>query len=127
MAYLSEAAVEQVVLDHLAGLGYAISTDAEIGPDGKIPEREAYADVVLVKRLVAAIEKLNPAIPADARGELPYVRRLSAVHFEHAAGRPKLYDQGIDVLADELFAQAGLHLLLIRGAARQRSAKRDDC
>ena len=69
MAYLSEAAVEQVVLDHLAGLGYAISTDAEIGPDGKAPERDAYADVVLTKRLVAAIEKLNPAIPADARGD----------------------------------------------------------
>ncbi len=42
MAYLSEAAVEQVVLDHLPKLGYSISTDAEIGPDGKAPEREAY-------------------------------------------------------------------------------------
>jgi type I restriction enzyme R subunit len=69
MAYLSEAAVEKVVLDHLAGLGYAISFDAEIGPDGKAPEREAYADVVLAKRLIAAIEKLNPAIPSEARGD----------------------------------------------------------
>ena len=41
MAYLSEAAIEQVVLDHLGGLGYALATDAEIGPDGKAPEREA--------------------------------------------------------------------------------------
>ena len=37
MAYLSEAAVEQVVLDHLASLGYAIPSDAEIGPDGEVP------------------------------------------------------------------------------------------
>jgi type I restriction enzyme, R subunit len=68
MAYLSEAAVEQVVLNHLVGLGYAIATDAEIGPDGKNPEREAYADVVLIKRLTAAIQRLNPEIPAEARG-----------------------------------------------------------
>jgi type I restriction enzyme R subunit len=65
----TQAAVEQGVLDHLAGLGYAIATDAEIGPDGKAPEREAYADVVLAKRLTAAIEKLNPVIPAEARGD----------------------------------------------------------
>lgn len=69
MAYLSEAAIEKIVLDQLSGLGYAIATDAEIGPDGKTPEREAYADVVLVKRLTAAIERLNPKIPAEARGD----------------------------------------------------------
>lgn len=69
MAYLSEAAIEQLVLDHLAALGYALATDAEIGPDGKAPEREAYADVVLLKRLTAAIGKLNPTIPAEARGD----------------------------------------------------------
>ena len=69
MAYISEAAVEKVVLDHLVGLGYVIMTDAEIGPDGKSPEREAYADVILTKRLVAAIGKLNPAIPLEARGD----------------------------------------------------------
>ncbi|HEV2517049.1 MAG TPA: type I restriction endonuclease subunit R [Devosia sp.] len=69
MAYLSEAAIEQVVLDQLSGLGYTIVTDGDIGPDGKAPEREAYAEVVLVKRLTAAIERLNPAIPAEARGD----------------------------------------------------------
>jgi type I restriction enzyme R subunit len=69
MAYLSEAAIEQVVLDHLAGLGYAIASDAAMGPDGNAPEREAYADVVLTKRLMTAIEKLNPTIPAEARDD----------------------------------------------------------
>ena len=44
MAYLSEAAIEQLVLDQLSGLGYSVVTDGEIGPDGKAPEREAYAD-----------------------------------------------------------------------------------
>jgi type I restriction enzyme R subunit len=69
MAYISEAAVEQMVLDQLADLGYAIATDTEIGPDGKAPEREAYADVILTRRLATAIEKLNPSIPLEARGD----------------------------------------------------------
>lgn len=69
MAYLSEAALEQAVLGYLSGLGYALATEAEIGPDGKAPEREAYADVILAPRLTAAIARLNPAIPLEARGE----------------------------------------------------------
>ena len=99
MAYLSEAGVEQVVLDHLAGLGYAILTDAEIGPDGKVPEREAYADVVLTKRLVAAIEKLNPAIPPEARGDA--LRKVLATEMpalvEENRRLHRLLVEGVDV------------------------------
>ncbi|WP_422001488.1 type I restriction endonuclease subunit R [Reyranella sp.] len=69
MAYLSEADIEQLVLDRLSALGYVVLRDADIGPDGRVPEREAYADVVLQKRLTAAIERLNPGIPAEARGD----------------------------------------------------------
>lgn len=78
---------------------YAISTDAEIGPDGKVPEREAYADVVLAKRLVAAIEKLNPAIPADARGDA--FRKVLATEMpslvEENRRLHKLLVEGVDV------------------------------
>jgi type I restriction enzyme R subunit len=106
MAYLSEAAVEQVVLDHLAGLGYAISTDAEIGPDGKAAEREAYADVVLTKRLVAAIEKFNPAIPLEARGDA--LRKVLATEkpslVEENRRLHKLMVEGVDV---EFYSEDG--------------------
>lgn len=106
MAYISEAAVEKVVLDHLVGLGYVIMTDAEIGPDGKSPEREAYADVILTKRLVAAIGKLNPAIPLEARGD--------ALRKDLATEKPSLVEenrrlhnlmvQGVDV---EFYSEDG--------------------
>ncbi|KIZ43709.1 MULTISPECIES: type I restriction endonuclease subunit R [Rhodopseudomonas] len=99
MAYLSEADVEGMVLDHLGKLGYAVSSDAEIGPDGKAPEREAYADVVLVKRLAAAIERLNPAIPAEARGDA--LRKVLATEkpslIEENRRLHKLLVEGIDV------------------------------
>jgi len=106
MAYLSEAAVEQVVLDQLASLGYAISSDAEIGPDGKAPEREANTDVILIKRLVAAIEKLNPSIPDEARGDA--LRKVLAVErpslVEENRRLHKLMVEGVDV---EFYSEDG--------------------
>ncbi len=106
MAYLSEAAVERVLLDQLAGLGYVISTDAEIGPDGRAPEREAYADVILTKRLVAAIEKLNPTIPLEARGDA--LRKVLATErpslIEENRRLHKLMVEGIDV---EFYSEDG--------------------
>jgi type I restriction enzyme R subunit len=106
MAYLSEAAVEQLVLDHLKNLGYAVATDAEIGPDGKAPEREAYADVVLVKRLIAAIERLNPAVPAEARGDA--LRKVLAIEkpslVDENRRLHKLMVEGVDV---EFYSEDG--------------------
>lgn len=99
MAYLSEAAIEQVVLDQLGSLGYAITTDAQIGPDGKASERESYADVVLVKRLTMAIEKLNPTIPAEARGDA--LRKVLATEkpslVEENRRLHRLMVEGVDV------------------------------
>ena len=76
MAYLSEAALESLVLDQLGRLGYAVAADAVIGPDGSNPEREAYADVLLTRRLKAAIDRLNPSTPEEARNDA--VRRVIA-------------------------------------------------
>jgi type I restriction enzyme R subunit len=106
MAFLSEADVEQLVLDRFATLGYTILGDAEIGPDGKSPEREAYADVILQKRLTTAIEKLNPDIPAEARGDA--LRKI--ISTEHPALTEenrrlhKLMVEGVDV---EFFSDDG--------------------
>jgi type I restriction enzyme R subunit len=106
VAYLSEAAVERMVLEQLAGLGYAIATDAEIGPDGKAPEREAYADVVLAKRLAAAIERLNPAIPPEARADA--LRKVLATErpslIEENRRLHKLIVEGVDV---EFYSEDG--------------------
>ena len=67
MAFLSEAELEELLLQNFERLGYERSTDAEIGPDGSSSERESYGDVILQRRLVEAIEKLNPHIPTEAR------------------------------------------------------------
>jgi type I restriction enzyme R subunit len=106
MPYLSEAVLEQVVLDHLKNLGYSVSSDAEIGPDGKAPEREAYSDVVLVKRLVVAIEKINHHIPAEARSDA--LRKVLATEkpslLEENRRLHKLIVDGVDV---EFYSEDG--------------------
>jgi type I restriction enzyme R subunit len=106
MAYLSEAAIEKVVLDHLADLGYALASDNEIGPDGKAPEREAYADVILLKRLIAAIKRLNPSIPTEAHGDA--LRKILATEkpslVEENRRLHKLMVEGVDV---EFYSEDG--------------------
>lgn len=99
MAFLSEAQLEQVVLDQLALLGFATTTDAQIGPDGKAPERESYGDVILVARLRDAIERLNPTIPPEARGDA--LRKVLATEkpslVEENRRLHKLIVEGVDV------------------------------
>ena len=66
MSFLSESELERALLQFFEELGYQRSTDAEIGPEGFSTERESYGQVILEKRLIAAIERLNPNIPSQA-------------------------------------------------------------
>jgi type I restriction enzyme R subunit len=85
MATLSEAEVEAILLQQLQGLGYACLNDAVSGPDGSAPERDAYSDTILPRRLRAAVARLNPHIPEDAREDA--LRRVVA------ADRPALIEE----------------------------------
>ncbi|MDD1530898.1 DEAD/DEAH box helicase [Bradyrhizobium sp. WBOS7] len=106
MAYLSEADVEQLVLDRLSALGYAVLSDADIGPDGKSPERETYSDVILQKRLSAAIEKLNPSIPSEARGDA--LRKILATeHPSLTEENRRLHGLMVDGVDVEFFSDDG--------------------
>jgi type I restriction enzyme R subunit len=64
---INEDIVEQAALGLFADLGYAYASSDQIAPDGLSPERAAYSDVILADRLAAALERLNPRIPAEAR------------------------------------------------------------
>jgi type I restriction enzyme, R subunit len=97
MPYLPESELEQAVLEQLRGLGYAVSSDREIGPDGAAPERESYGDTVLRKRLAAAIARLNPHMPAEAQDDA--LRKVLATE------TPSLVEEN-----------RRLHALLVEGA-----------
>lgn len=63
MAFLSEAAVEQALLDQLRGLGYQIEREEDIS---RRPERESHGEVVLRRRFEDAVARLNPGVPPEA-------------------------------------------------------------
>lgn len=106
MAFLSEAEVEQALLAQLEALGYGIAREEDIGPDGRRPERDSYADVVLQKRLQAAVARLNPGLPEEARADA--IRQVLQSGFpdllEENRRLHRLMTEGVDV---EYYADDG--------------------
>jgi len=74
MAFLSEAEVEEALLQQLYTLGYGIEREEDIGPDGRRPERESHNEVILKKRFEEAVARLNPVLSLEARQDA--VRRV---------------------------------------------------
>jgi type I restriction enzyme R subunit len=64
---INEDTVEQAALEWLSDFGFQVEHGSTIAPDGDAPERESFQDVVLVDRLRAAIARLNPNLPEEAR------------------------------------------------------------
>ena len=69
MSRFTESHVEDAALELLGSLGYSVASGPVVSPDGATPEREAYSDVYLAKRLRDAVDRLNPHIPPEARAD----------------------------------------------------------
>ncbi|MCK5057316.1 MAG: type I restriction endonuclease subunit R [Candidatus Aminicenantes bacterium] len=63
----NEAEVEREAIKLLENLGYEYVYGPEMGPEGEHPERERFSEVLLDKRLWAAVNRLNPGIPDEAK------------------------------------------------------------
>ncbi|MCX9026114.1 MAG: type I restriction endonuclease subunit R [Candidatus Methanoperedens sp.] len=65
--YITESEIEQIALDNLKDSGYEILYGPDISEgDNKLRD---YTDMVLQSHLRDAIERINPAIPSEAREE----------------------------------------------------------
>ena len=99
MAFISEAALEQMLVDQLGMLGYNIAAEEIIGPDGSQPERESHDQVILTRRLAEAVARINPNVPEEARADA--VRKLTQTEFptllEENRRIHKLLTEGVDV------------------------------
>ncbi|SMX53476.1 type I restriction endonuclease subunit R [Candidatus Brevifilum fermentans] len=79
MSKISESAIEDLAIQRLGELGYTYLSGPEVAPDGKTPLRTSYEDVLLLDQVKAAVDRLNPHIPPEARAEaLRQVQRLHA-------------------------------------------------
>lgn len=99
MAFLSEAAVEQALLEQFRTLGYLVEREESIGPDGKHPERESHDEVILRKRFGAAVARLNPSLPPEAQQDA--IRQVLQFELpsllEENRRLHKLMTEGVDV------------------------------
>jgi len=106
MAFLSEAEIESALLDQLRALGYSIEREEDIGPDGHRPERESHDEVVLRGRFEHAVERLNPAVPPEARQDA--IRKVTQSELpallEENRRLHRLMTEGVDV---EYYADDG--------------------
>ncbi len=66
---MTEDQLEQEALGWLAEVGYSTVYGMSIAPDGESPERSDYRQVLLIERLNAAVDRLNPTIPVAARAD----------------------------------------------------------
>ncbi len=64
---ITEDAIEQFAIELFEKLGYQYVYAPTIAPDGDAPERARFEDVLLLGRLRAAVARINPRVPADAR------------------------------------------------------------
>ena len=66
MAAFGESVIEQVALAWLESVGWHVRNGAEIAPGERTAEREDCGQVVLARRLLDALARFNPALPAEA-------------------------------------------------------------
>ncbi len=71
---LTESVVEEATLAWLEGHGYTVAYGPDISPDGSVPERTSYGDILLFDRLRAALARLNPHLDSDLLDTV--IRRL---------------------------------------------------
>jgi type I restriction enzyme R subunit len=62
----TEAQLESLCLEWFQDTGWSYLDSSDMSPDAAIPERTGYDQVVLRKRLVSAMARLNPQVPAEA-------------------------------------------------------------
>jgi type I restriction enzyme R subunit len=76
---LNENAIEVLAIERLQSLGYQYIHCAEIAPDSTSPERESFADVLLIERLRQAVKRINPTIAQPALDEaIKTIERISS-------------------------------------------------
>jgi type I restriction enzyme R subunit len=96
---VTESTVELACLEWLAQAGWQIKHGPSIAPSEPTAERHSYDEVLLVRRLTDAIDRLNPAVPAVAREEA--LRRVLRLEGPAAIARNRLFHRllvdGVDV------------------------------
>lgn len=79
MHKLTESDIELFTIELLEKLGYEYTDAVVISPEGEKSERNSFEDVLLIQKLKSAVDRINPAIPAEAREDaIKQIQRISS-------------------------------------------------
>lgn len=79
MNRFTETRIEEFALRLLTRLGYEYIYAPDIAPDSENPERDSYAQVLLLNRLQTAVKRINYRIPAEAQAEaIKEIQRMAS-------------------------------------------------
>jgi type I restriction enzyme, R subunit len=79
MTRITENTIESFAIELLDKLGYEYIYAPDIAHDGVNPERDSYAQVLLLNRLQTAVKRINHSIPADAQAEaIKEIQRIAS-------------------------------------------------
>lgn len=95
---LSEQQLEELCLNWFQQVGWRFAHGPDIAPDSSAPERTDYRQVFLRERLLAALARINPQIPAGALEQ--------AVHALQTVSEPQM-----------VVRNRSVHRLLLSGVA----------
>ena len=95
---LNEQQLEELCLSWFQQVGWQFAHGPDIAPDGSTPERTYFRQVVLRERLLAALARINPQIPAAALEQ--------AVHALQTVSEPQM-----------VVRNRSVHRLLLSGVA----------
>jgi type I restriction enzyme R subunit len=79
MTRITENIIEAFAIELLDKLGYEYIYAPDIAHDGENPERDSYAQVLLLNRLQNALKRINHSIPADSQAEaIKEIQRIAS-------------------------------------------------
>jgi len=79
MTRITENIIEAFAIELLDKLGYEYIYAPDIAYDGENPERDSYAQVLLLNRLQNAVKRINHSIPAVAQAEaIKEIQRIAS-------------------------------------------------
>ncbi|NOQ50789.1 MAG: HsdR family type I site-specific deoxyribonuclease [Desulfuromonadaceae bacterium] len=96
---INEDQLEQLCLDWFRAQGYNYAYGPDIAHDGDMPERSDYQQVVLLGRLISALQEINPHIPLETIEEaaLAITKPESPVLIHNNRAFHKLLLEGVPV------------------------------
>lgn len=79
MTKITESDIELLAIERLQALGFNYIYGPDIAPDSANPERDSFAEVLLLNRLRHAVARINPTLPAAALDEaVKTIQRISS-------------------------------------------------